>query len=530
MSGSPVTSEGVSLEERTKQHESEFSKEFRGPVADSDRSCTDFVWSILFGLFWVGMLAIGVVAMQEAASIGGYTRVVNGYQADGKICGQSGDYGAGTEYKYLYTYPSMEQFQQKMVSNNGNIPWKEFTSLKFDQTLCVKACPTAMGMNVSGRLENNNGDNVAVSMPSWVKMTQSEYHSRCYPDVHSMVNASSTGQMGLEFAHETFIDLTDAGGAIAAAFGFSLLYSSLFLILMYYFAGLTVLLAIVFGCVAFGVSGYFFYFLATCTGSEADKQIFSSCGSFEEGSTFITTFWIGAALCWGLLLLFMMMVFCMRKRILLAIRLVKQATVAIRDMKAMLLVPLGKMALVAVVIVWWMFVTTALGSAGTLESNGNVTFATNPHTCSLSEQASFKFCSAGDYTMCCDTDSGPTMTVKWNDTMYGLFFYHFFGLLWTLAFILAAMNFTLSSATCEWYFAESENGELKLDSPIKTGLRRAYGKHGGTLAFGSFLVATLEAIRMIVDYMASKANKEAKESGNKAVQCIVGCISCIAMW
>ena len=118
MSGSPVTSEGVSLEERTKQHESEFSKEFRGPVADSDRSCTDFVWSILFGLFWVGMLAIGVVAMQEAASIGGYTRVVNGYQADGKICGQSGDYGAGTEYKYLYTYPSMEQFQQKFHSHH----------------------------------------------------------------------------------------------------------------------------------------------------------------------------------------------------------------------------------------------------------------------------------------------------------------------------------------------------------------------------------------------------------------------------
>ena len=465
MSGSPVTSDGISLEDRTKQHESEFPKDFRGPVADSKRSCTDFAWSILFGLFWVGMLAIGVVAMQEAAAIGGSTRVVNGYQSDGKICGQDGKFGAGVDYKYLYTYPSMEDFVKKMECNKGAIPWKEFTSLKFDKTLCVKACPTAMGMNVSGQLMNNNGANVAVSMPSWVKMTQSNYHSRCYPDAHAMLNASSTGQMSLEFAHETFVDLMDAGGAIGAAFGFSLLYSSLFLTLMYYFAGLTVLLAIIFGCVAFGVSGYFFYFLATCTNSEADKKIFSSCGSFEEGSTFITTFWIGAALCWGILVLFMMMVFCMRKRIYLAIKLVKQATVAIRDMKAMLLVPLVKMALVAVVIVWWMFVTTALGSAGTLEAGQNATFATNPHTCSLSEIADFKFCSAGDYTICCDMDSGPTKSVKWNDTMYGLFFYHFFGLLWTAAFILAAMNFTLSSATCEWYFAESENGELKLHRP-----------------------------------------------------------------
>ena len=34
---------------------------------------------------------------------------------------------------------------------------------------------------------------------------------------------------------------------------------------------------------------------------------------------------------------------------------------------------------------------------------------------------------------------------------------------------------------------------------------------------------------MIVDYMAKQANKEAKESGNKVVQCM-GCVSCIAMW
>ena len=27
-----------------------------------------------------------------------------------------------------------------------------------------------------------------------------------------------------------------------------------------------------------------------------------------------------------------------------------------------------------------------------------------------------------------------------------------------------------------------------------------------------------------------KANKEAKESGNKVVQCVIGCITCIAMW
>merc|ERR1711871_623449 len=201
----------------------------------------------------------------------------------------------------------------------------------------------------------------------------------------------------------------------------------------------------------------------------------------------------------------------------------------IRDMKEMLLLPVAKMVLVGIVIVWWMFVTTALGSAGSIQETGNATFPTRMDDCTAQQIADLKFCSGGDSTKCCEFETGPTKEVKWNETMYGLFFYHFFGLLWTAAFILAAMNFTLSSATATWYFAESENGELNLGSPVKTGLRRAFGKHGGTLAFGSFLVATLEMIRMIVDYMAKKANKEAKESGNKVVQCVIGCITCIAM-
>ena len=526
MSGKPLTSSEISLEQ-SERHEREFSKDFRGPVPDSERNCTDFAFSVFFAMFWIGMLVLGVFALRESSSIGGYERMVNGAQADGKICGQDGAFGAGKEYKYLFTYPSTEAFTNAVKKERGNIPWSAFASLP-TSSICVKECPTKRGAVVSGRLENNAGETVDVEMPSWIDTISSEYHSRCIPDAIAMANATSTGAKALHYGRETFIDLTEAGSAIAAAFGFSLLYSSIFLVLMYYFAGVTVLLAIVFGMAALAVSGYFFYFLATCTSK--DQDVFSSCGDYDEGSTFKTTFWIGAGMCWGLLVIFTIMVFFMRKRILLAIKLVKQATVAIRDMKQMLLLPLAKIALVAIVIVWWMFVTTALGSAGSIQETGNATFPTQMDDCTAQQIAELKFCSGGDSAKCCEFEQGPTKEVKWNETMYGLFFYHFFGLLWTAAFILAAMNFTLSSATATWYFAESENGELNLDSPVKTGLCRAFGKHGGTLAFGSFLVATLEMIRMIVDYMAKKANKEAKESGSKLVQCVVGCITCIAMW
>jgi hypothetical protein len=103
-----------------------------------------------------------------------------------------------------------------------------------------------------------------------------------------------------------------------------------------------------------------------------------------------------------------------------------------------------------------------------------------------------------------------------------LFYYHIFGLLWTLAFFIAAMNFMLSSATSQWYFAENVNGVLQLGTPVLTGITRAFGIHGGTMAFGSFLVAVFETIRMVVDYLAHKARKE---SGQNIV---VRCLCCIA--
>ena len=108
-----------------------------------------------------------------------------------------------------------------------------------------------------------------------------------------------------------------------------------------------------------------------------------------------------------------------------------------------------------------------------------------------------------------------------------MWFYHLFGLLWTAAFVLAAMNFTLSSAASQWYFTEGGedgNAQADLGTPVMTGLKRAFGVHGGTLAFGSFLVATLEAIRMIVDYLAKKAKKES--NNNKLVMCLCCIAQC----
>jgi len=163
------------------------------------------------------------------------------------------------------------------------------------------------------------------------------------------------------------------------------------------------------------------------------------------------------------------------------------------------------------VLVWWLYVCVAMASAGALTVTSNTTVHSVDTSKTIPTYTSY---------------NTPVKSVTWDQTMYGLFFYHIFGLLWTMAFFIAAMNFTLSSATSQWYFAETNNGVTDLGTPVFTGVQRAFGIHGGTMAFGSFLVAIFETIRMIVDYLAHKAVKESK--GNILVRCACCIAQCCA--
>ena len=48
----------------------------------------------------------------------------------------------------------------------------------------------------------------------------------------------------------------------------------------------------------------------------------------------------------------------------------------------------------------------------------------------------------------------------------------------------------------------------ELDSPVKTAFKLSYGKHFGTMVFGSLVVAIAEAVRMMVEYMTEQMEKQ----------------------
>ena len=374
--------------------------DFKGPLPGEHRKCTDAMWSVLFCLFWGGMLYVGSTAFSKASSIGGSNRHISGYQMDGKICGQDGEFGAGVEYKY--------RMQVLTGLSTSTIPDSSKIGIN---GLCVKNCPKKTMEVMAGRVENKLTQKTeAVTMYAMYPTDGNPtYTTYCLPAVNATKAAAQSAaasassfissnitETSSAFFQEMLYDVNDAMGAIWASFAFSILFSFLFLFFIKMFAGVAIFIAITLGLSALAVVGYFFYFLQSCT--IADQATYAACGTLGEYQ--IMTYQLGCGLAWGLFVVLFLVVVFMRDRILLAIKLMTQAVNAINDMKLMLLTPILMLLPLIAVLLWWLYVCVAMAAAGDLNVTGNTT-VTNGSLL------------AGDLI----TIDVPLRTVVWDDTM-----------------------------------------------------------------------------------------------------------------
>ena len=91
--------------------------------------------------------------------------------------------------------------------------------------------------------------------------------------------------------------------------------------------------------------------------------------------------------------------------------------------------------------------------------------------------------------------------------------------LWTNAFLSAVIQFIVASAAVIWYFKQE-----RATMPITRSIYRAFRYHLGSLAFGSFILAVLQMLQLIMLYV----EKLAKSSGNqnKLIVCVIKYFQC----
>lgn len=112
---------------------------------------------------------------------------------------------------------------------------------------------------------------------------------------------------------------------------------------------------------------------------------------------------------------------------------------------------------------------------------------------------------------------------KENVHLFRMQVFHFFGWLWIMNFIIALGQCALAGAFASWYFAYHKPDDIP-SLPILKSFWRTIRYHTGSLAFGAAIIAIVQFIRAVLEYI----DRKLKESGqdNKIVKFIMCCCKC----
>lgn len=98
-----------------------------------------------------------------------------------------------------------------------------------------------------------------------------------------------------------------------------------------------------------------------------------------------------------------------------------------------------------------------------------------------------------------------------------------FGLIWFVNFIAAKTSFITMIAASTYYF--NSTNEKDGEAEVCTAISYAYKYHIGTIAFGSFIIAVLDVIRILFEFAAEQMIKASGE--NCLIICLVSIASCL---
>ena len=126
----------------------------------------------------------------------------------------------------------------------------------------------------------------------------------------------------------------------------------------------------------------------------------------------------------------------------------------------------------------------------------------------------------------------PIGKINWNQDTRRMWYINLFAVLWILAFILSLGKFVIGASCSIWYFNQTASGETAAggSNPVSKAYYWAFRYHLGSIAFGSFLLAVVWAVRLAFEYVYHQINNNEMVSKNffvmwglKMVRCCLAC-------
>ncbi|XP_028977456.1 choline transporter-like protein 5-B isoform X3 [Esox lucius] len=538
-----------------------FDPTFRGPI--QDRGCTDVVCCVLFVVVILGYIALGTVAWIH----GDPRKVVYPTDSHGQFCGQQ---GTPNEKKAILFYFNILQCASPAVLINLQCPTTQ---------LCVSKCPdrfaTYLDMQYNYRYNKSywdyykqfckpGFDNPRKSIaqvlrdedcPSMIVPSR-PFLQRCFPDfitrngtltvanktnfkdglgnLRSVIDLrhAANGITSLLDAKEVgmkiFEDYANSWYWILIGLVITMLVSLVFILLLRFTAGVLLWL-VIFGVIAvvgYGIWHCYWEFSTLKGKRHLDSDVTISDIGFQTDfrvylqlSQTWLVFMISLSVMEAVILIIL---FFLRRRVRIAIALLKEGSRAIGYIMSTLFYPILTFVLLAICIAYWAVTAVFLASSGdpvykvmsTQDKCMYSNITCNPEA--FSQTNVTKVCPGSQCTFA--FYGGESLYHRY---ILVLQLCNLLVFLWLVNFTIALGQCTLAGAFASYYWALQKPQDIP-PCPVLSSFSRAVRFHTGSLAFGSLILAIVQTFRVVLEYLDHRL----KGAHNTFARFLICCLKC----
>nr|XP_054769652.1 choline transporter-like protein 2 [Lytechinus pictus] len=368
-------------------------------------------------------------------------------------------------------------------------------SLPVSQNIfCINFCYTLVDQSLKINALFINGANFLLSLCSSVNLIL---------DVFNLIEV-------------IYQDVASSWYLILAGMGIGMLISFIFIIIMRWLAGVIIWFSIFALYAVLGVGIYYSYYmyksLQGVDGADAALTFTSNLSSYLRLQTTWLVFGIILSVVLAILLL---MTLCLCTRIRIAISLIKEASRAIGHMISTLFWPILPFLLELIVVALWACIAVYLATSHqamyvvyNAPSDYGLANGTSCDVATFASNNTTATCGFQEYAL-------PYYTIY-------LQFYNLFMFFWLVNFMIALGQITLAGAFASYYWAFTKPQDIPA-FPLFKSFYRSIRYHLGSIAFGSLIIAIIQIIRVLLEYVEQKLKGKAD---NDIVKYIIKCLKC----
>uniref|UniRef100_A0A8C2Q112 Choline transporter-like protein n=1 Tax=Cyprinus carpio TaxID=7962 RepID=A0A8C2Q112_CYPCA len=472
--------------------------------------CTDILCCILFMLALLGYFAVGILGKFQSIHLHIFYAYVNGQK------------------KPLLFYFNILKCASPLVLLELQCPTTQ---------ICVERCPDKFMTLVKALGNKDDREYYKQFCKEGVDMTKvSSGQERTHLEdilikmitVNSILIIVPTPgfcTVARAVAMRIFEDYTQSWHWILLGLVIAMLVSLIFVLLLRFLAGVMVWVMILMVVLVIGYGIFHCYMqYASLKGIAGSDVTIRDLGLLTDFSVYlqIQQTWLAfmIILCIVEVVIILLLIF-LRKRLRIAIALIKEASKAIGHVMSSLFYPLLTFALLSLVIAYWAITAVFLST-----SNEPVYKVSNTTECMYSTNT----CNPETFNSSNITTECPGAECLFafygGETLYHKYlilfqFYNLFLFFWCANFVTALGQVTLAGAFASYYWAFKKPDDIPA-FPIFNSLGRALRYHTGSLAFGSLILAIVQIIRVILEYLDQKL----KGAQNKCAKFLLSCLKC----